>query len=238
MSIAVTTVDDAHIRIYNELIERVVDQTDGRVDTTNVPTYIRLAEAEMNRRLATHPVRPMQSRESVTIDAQTLALPTDYLSTDSLKVDDGGKGYTIDYIEPENFDDGNTARQFDDSSLFEQTTQNRPLNYTVIGSDFYFHPTPTQSWSGKHTFYKRLTPLSNSAQSNWMLLDHPDVYYTGTLAFAYHYLPDHDASKLNMELFSALLGNVLEAYPKSTEKALLRIDSGLLVNNNYWDNRR
>lgn len=236
MAIAVAVTDAAEISTYGELIERITDHTDGRVAEANIPTYIRLAEAEMNRRLALRPLRPMQCRETITIDAQKQPLPSLYMSTDSLQVTDGTNSYTIDFVEPENFDDRNVARQNQDFTGFVQTTPDRPLNYTVIGSELYFYPTPTQSWSGSHTYYKRLTPLSNSSNTNWLLRDHPDVYYTGTLAFCYHYLPDLEASKLNMELFSALLGNISDAYPKATEKALLRSEVGGLTNyrNRYY----
>lgn len=137
--------------------------------TANIPDFISLAEARLNRRLR---IRAMEQRASGASSAGLIALPTGYREARSLHIAQGGTYRSIDYVTPER------AGLYNDSGY---TTA-----FTIVGSNIELLPTPTQDVDYRLVYYKSLDALSGTA--NWLILNAPDIYLYATLLEATPFL--------------------------------------------------
>ena len=64
----------------------------------------------------------------------------------------------------------------------------RPNSYTIMGENILFGPTPDSVYTYSMTYYKALTALSDSAPTNWAILNAPDLYLYGALLQAEPFL--------------------------------------------------
>ncbi|HET8730483.1 MAG TPA: hypothetical protein VFM34_05170 [Moraxellaceae bacterium] len=130
--------------------------------TTNIPDFISLAEARLNRRLR---IRAMENRATGTSSAGLIALPTGYREGRSLHISQGGTYRRIDYVTPER------AGLYNDSGYTSA--------FTVVGSNIELLPMPTQDVDYRLVYYKALDALSGT--QNWLILNAPDIYLYATL---------------------------------------------------------
>jgi hypothetical protein len=79
-------------------------------------------------------------------------------------------------------------------SLDEQSTidigSGRPKYFTVVGSEFRFVPTPDASYASEIVYFAKLTKLSASVATNFLITSSPDIYLYGSLLQAAPYLQD------------------------------------------------
>ena len=59
---------------------------------------------------------------------------------------------------------------------------------TIMGENILFGPTPDSVYTYSMTYYKALTALSDSAPTNWAILNAPDLYLYGALLQAEPFL--------------------------------------------------
>src|SRR5688572_169658 len=74
------------VTTYAGLSTAVFRRLDRTADTTVFNDSLEMVEAEINRRLALSPVRPMHTTAALTIDAETENEPSGLLDVDSLKI--------------------------------------------------------------------------------------------------------------------------------------------------------
>jgi hypothetical protein len=86
---------------------------------------------------------------------------------------------------------------------------------------------PDQSYAGNLFYWQKPAPLSNANPSNWILANHPDVYLFGALTASAPYLMDDARVAVWSGLFSAAMEDVLKSDPLPTDRAWLRMESGL-----------
>ena len=127
------------------------------------PTWIELAEAELNRRLR---VRRMQQRDTASIDAEWSTVPALFNGVIAFEID--GKPLTA--LAPG--DANRIAESYGDASA-------RPRYYSVVGNQFRYLPVPDQAYEAELTYWKRLSPLADG--SNWLIQKAPDLYVYGAL---------------------------------------------------------
>jgi|TARA_R110000787_G_scaffold171147_1_gene283794 hypothetical protein len=182
---ALTTYTDLKTSIANWL---------NRSDLTTeiAGDFIALAEADFNAKLR---IRQMEQIDEITINAETVTVPTGFISVRSLYILSGSTKYNVEYITPAN--------------LFKtkgSSTSGLPRVYSIESDDatesFRFAPTPDTSYTGYLQYYKAFNNLSDSVASNYILSAHPAIYLYGSLYHASNFLggidPNQTAQWMNM----------------------------------------
>ena len=182
-----------------------------RVDlTAEIPTFIALAEAQINRRLR---VRPMAARVALTWLDEYADLPDDFLAEREATVTAGGVTHRLAYLTPEQMDAG--ART---------ASSGRPRFYGLYGGQMRLHPAPDQAYAGDLVYLQTIPALSDSQPTNWLLAAHPDAYLYGALTQSAPYLKADDRLQTWGSLFTAVLADI-EAADRTGSQARLLSDA-------------
>jgi hypothetical protein len=177
---------------YSELKSSVADWLNRTDLTTAIADFVSLAEAQMERKLRT---RQMLSRANATIDTEYAAVPTNFLESKSFKLN-------TNPVTPLGFETIDSL----DNLAFKYPSASKPQFFSVVGDQFRFLPVPDSSYTGELAYYAKLSKLSDSNTTNWLLTAAPDAYLYGTLMQAAPYLQD-DA---RIATWSALYSSALE----------------------------
>jgi hypothetical protein len=162
---------------YAELKTSIGDWL-NRSDLTNaIPDFISLAEAQVERTLRT---RQMIVRDNASFDAQYGAVPADFLETKSLKLTSTNPQTPLEFLSIDALD----------NKASEYTGSGKPRFFGVVGGQFRLVPVPDATYTTELTYYAKLTKLSNSVTTNWLLTSSPDIYLYGALLQAAPYLQD------------------------------------------------
>ena len=168
---------------YTELKASLANWLNRSDLTTEIADdFIKLAEADFNSKLR---VRSMVAQTTITINAETEALPTGFLQVRDFFITDGGSKHSLQYITPAQMD------QIRGSSVTGQ-----PSTYTIIGENFRFAPKPASTYTATLNFYKEFDPLSVSNTSNFILASHPAIYLYGSLYHAANFLGGVEPARL------------------------------------------
>jgi len=162
---------------YAELKTSIGDWLNRADLTAVIPDFISLAEAQIERTLRT---RQMIVRANASFDAQYGAVPADFLETKSLKLTSTNPQSPLSFLSIDALD--NEATKF--------TGSGRPKFFGIVGSQFRLVPIPDANYTTELTYYAKLSKLSNSNTTNWLLTSNPDIYLYGALLQAAPYLQD------------------------------------------------
>ena len=162
---------------YTELKTSIGDWLNRSDLTAAIPDFISLAEAQVERTLRT---RQMIVRANASFDAQYGAVPSDFLETKSLKLTSTNPQTPLQFLSIDALD--NEAANY--------TASGKPKFFGVVGGQFRIVPTPDSNYTTELTYYAKLTKLSSSVASNWLLSSSPDIYLYGALLQAAPYLQD------------------------------------------------
>ena len=162
---------------YAELKTSIGDWLNRADLTAVIPDFISLAEAQVERTLRT---RQMIVRANASFDAQYGAVPADFLETKSLKLTSTNPQTPLQFLSIDALD--NEATNY--------TASAKPKFFGVVGGQFRLVPTPDSNYTTELTYYAKLTKLSNSVTTNWLLTSSPDIYLYGALLQAAPYLQD------------------------------------------------
>jgi hypothetical protein len=178
-----------------------------------IPTFISLAEAQMNRRLR---VRPMARRLDASWAAEYVDLPADFLAEREVSLTDGaGARHRLAYLAPEPMDLASRS-----------PSSGRPRFYGLYGGQVRLHPAPDQTYAAELVYLQVIPALSMDNPSNWLLAAHPDAYLYGALAQSAPYLKADERLSTWSSLFLGVLADI-EAADRSGAQARLRADAGL-----------
>jgi hypothetical protein len=159
-------------------LKTAIADTLNRDDLTSViPSFVRLAEAQFNRKIRSH---RQITRGSLTINTQFEALPADWVETIRITMD----ANPIRVL---------TQMSMDDLTRYRTATDNStdaPVYFAHNGTDIELFPTPSTSFTGEITYYAKITSLSADGDTNWLLTNHPDLYLYGALVHTAPYLKD------------------------------------------------
>lgn len=155
--------------IYSELLTAVAAWINDPQIEPSIPTFILLAEAQMNRRLAQAGIPGATVRAACTIDAEYSELPDDFAHPTSLTL---ANGKAIQNITQESF-----------QALLDRgaPAPAAPNYFTVVGGEMRFYPVPDASYGVELVYQAKVAALSPLNASNWVLAHHPDVYLYGAL---------------------------------------------------------
>jgi hypothetical protein len=146
--------------------------------TANIPTYIVLAEAKLNRLLRSleHEV----TNPAFMISGEYVPVPSDFLEFKSGYVNGGNPVVPLVYL-PGDLMPGIAT----DSSI---------QYFTIAGTNFRFAPAGDGSGTAHMSYFAKLPTLSGvGAAYNWLLQQHPDAYLYGTLLEAAADIGDNEA---------------------------------------------
>ena len=178
---------------YSQLQSAVGDFLNRQDLEAVIPTFISLAEADLNRSIR-H--RSMLTRSTATIDTQFTALPTDFLEAKNIQLN--SEPITVlRYVTMEHAD---LVRQ--------RNPTGQPCYYSIVGDTLEVVPVPDTSYTAELTYYKKITALADDATSNWLLSYHPDVYLYGTLMQSAPYLKDDQRIPVWGSLYRQYLADV------------------------------
>ena len=159
--------------------------------------FISLTEADFNAKLR---IRQMEQVDTLTINAETVTVPTGFIGVRSLYILSGGTKYHLNYITPANL-----------ISIKGGSTTGLPRAYTIESDNatesFRFAPAPDTSYTGYLQYYKNFTALSDSTASNYILSNHPGIYLYGSLYHASNFIGGMDPNQTQqwLGMYSAAL---------------------------------
>jgi hypothetical protein len=149
-------------------VARFLNRTD---QTDNIPDFIALAEAEINRELQ---CRQMTGLLTLSVEDHESALPSDFAGVRSFFVQ-GSPPVPLAYVKPEELD-GSFRR-------------GRPERYTITDR-ITFDPAPDAEYTVSMRYRRRLPPLSSTSSTSWLLQQSPDVYLNGAVMMGWLFLED------------------------------------------------
>ncbi len=170
---------------YADLQNDIQDYLEQEEVIDKIPTFIRLAEARMNRELS---VRWMHKQRTGSIDSGIVALPADFIEVVAWRLTTTSRPETAERVTAEQFFNMPTSQAGVGSG--------HPRYYTIIGTDSYWSPNPTGVDSGTYNYsleyLATIENLSATNTTNWLLTLAPDCYLYGALLEAMPYVIDDE----------------------------------------------
>jgi len=165
----------------------------NRDDLTSViPTFIQLAEAQMNRDLRHWRMEVRASGQQSAGDAY-MQIPTDWMETIRFHITDGGTK-PLDLI---------SRKALEDKRAGNENMSGTPRYYTHADSQFELYPTPNEDTNTELLYFAKIPSLSDSNTTNWLLEDAPDVYLYGALLHSAPYLSEDERVGVWAQLYGA-----------------------------------
>ncbi|GLV28192.1 hypothetical protein TomTYG75_07150 [Sphingobium sp. TomTYG75] len=151
---------------YDTLVAAIVDRMNDAAMESYAPEFIQLAEASFNRRLNT---LDMEGSATITADA-SIPVPSDYNGAMSLRIDDYAP---LAQLSADDF-----------QTKWAEANPGRPMNFGIFGGQINLGPAPDTTYTVTMTYLRRLTPLTATATTNWLLEQNPDLYLYASLVEA------------------------------------------------------
>ena len=190
------------ITTYAELQSNITDFL-NRDDLASVtPTFISLAEADMQRQVRHW---RQERRSTAELDTQYSAIPADFLEAIRFYIT-SGESRPLELI---------SQFQLLDRKYQRANTSGEPAYYAITAGEIEIFPAPAGTYTAELYYNARIEPLSDSNTSNWMLEYFPDAYLYGSLIHSAPYLKD-DA---RLQIWAALYQSAIDAINMSGEKA-------------------
>ena len=160
---------------YTELKSSLANWLNRSDLTTEIgDDFIKLAEADFNSKLR---VRSMITQVNITVNAETAALPTDFLQARDFYILSGQTKTPLVYTTPASMDTTNGT-----------STTGKPTTFTILGDTLRFSPKPDATYTAVMNFYKKFSALSSTVATNYILTSHPAIYLYGSLFHAANFL--------------------------------------------------
>tara|TARA_B100000965_G_scaffold406858_1_gene449868 strand:- start:2333 stop:2953 length:621 start_codon:yes stop_codon:yes gene_type:complete len=175
----------------------------NRDDLTNViPTFIRLAEAKMNRDIRHW---RMETRKTALLDNQFTALPIDFLSPVRM---------TLNTAETKVLELAGT-NEISKLRAEAGNATGEPAYYAMIDGSIEVFPSPDADYTIEMLYYEAIEGLSNSITTNWILTYYPDVYLYASLLQSAPYLMEDN----RIPVWGAYYTSALETLNQENELA-------------------
>ena len=179
--------------------------------TATIPDFVTLFETEANRQLR---VRQMMVTQSTTPSSGQFSLPTDYLQWVRVTWK-GASKRNLEYVHPSYL-----------QSQYPDTPTATPSVFTVEGSTDnvgIVRIMPVDPTAVDFTYYQKITALSTSNTSNWLLAAHPDIYLAGTLVELNMFVKDYDTVSAWRSKRDALFDEIIKLDQRTRMPANIRI---------------
>ena len=161
--------------------------------TSQIPDFITLAEAKLNRALRT---RQMEQRSTADA-AEYMALPTGFLELRNIQVN-GTPNYTLEQRAPWEMD------------ALDDGVAGRPSRYCLLANQIQLAPVPDATYTLEIDYYEVIPPLASNS-SNWLLAAAPDIYLYGALLEAAVFMLDDPRVPLWRDAYSTVISQLQSA---------------------------
>ncbi len=175
---------------YNTLKTAVTELIDNDAPevTGNIDYFIQAVEARIDADLR---VRQMAERWEATTEDPYLSLPPDFLEMRRIAVKVNGCWEDLNYLTPEQI------------NRIAVDATGSPRYYTITGNAIQLMPAPAAPTGIEIAFYQRITPLSDTNTTNWLMDNYPHIYMDGALMEAHLYLFDEARAQVYAQRFDA-----------------------------------
>ncbi len=181
---------------FDELEASIINWSHRKDIDLLVPDFILLAEDEIYN----NPQEKLQLKQlektstaSTTITSRFIALPDDYGSMRSSRLDIVNESGFLQYRTPD--------------QLIRYDTTSRPCFYTIIGTQIEFDRVPDEVFTVEIQYYAKDLPLTESNQTNLVLTNHPTIYLYGALHQVFIYaVDDESAAKYQSKFINSIVG--------------------------------
>ena len=197
------------ITTYAELKSALADWLNRDDLASVIPTFISLAEADIQRNVR-HWRQERRSRANLV--TQYTALPADYIEAIRFLITTDGTSW---------------LKKTSQAGIMEyresgDDTPGRPQYYAITGGEIEVWPTPNASYEAELTYFAKIPQLTDAVTTNWLLEQFPDAYLYGSLIHAAPYL-DEDG---RAQIWSSLYNKAQDSINEESEKA--KIDGAAL----------
>lgn len=165
------------ISTYAELKSAVADWLNRDDLVSVVPTFVALAEADLDRQVRHW---KMEKRATAELDTQYSAVPADWVETVRFYLTDG-QTFPLELV---------SQAAMLDLRARSADAQGRPSRYALSAGQIEVFPTPDATYNAELLYIARIPALSDSTTTNWLLETAPDAYLYGALMQAAPYLKD------------------------------------------------
>lgn len=190
------------ITTYDELKTAIADFLNRDDLTAVIPTFISLAEADMQRRVRHW---RMEKRSTAELDTQYSAIPADFVEVIRVYVTSGDTK-PLELI---------SQAELLDRKAKSLNTSGTPAYYAFTAGEIEIYPAPDGTYDVELYYIASIPALSDSSTANWLLERYPDAYLYGALVHAAPYLND-DA---RIQVFAALYQSAIDAINAESERS-------------------
>jgi len=167
------------IQTYSDLQAAIANWI-ARADlAANIPDFIALFESAANRRLR---LRQQESAATLTPSSGVAPLPADYLAWRRVTWT-GQCPRELEYVHPSYL-----------HALYPTLPAGIPRLFTIEGGSLTVAPVNNTALT--FDYFQRVSALSGTTASNWLLVAAPDLYLFGSLAEAHGFVKDTDSLAL------------------------------------------
>lgn len=185
---------------YPDLLTNVLAWSNRPEIEQAIPTFVELAEADINRALSQAGLVGSQKRATASIDTAFDQAPDDLARVERLVLTD--TGHEVESV---------TAAGFEAIAARDPDRTGEPQYFTLMGSELRFYPAPDASYPVQLIYQTRIDPLTAGNASNWVLLGYPDTYLYGALVKAGEYLADDEMKQRFSALFRQAIDTLVVA---------------------------
>ena len=183
------------ITTYAELKTSITDFLNRDDLDTATPTFISLAEADMQRKIRHW---RQEKRSNANLNSRYSDVPSDFLEVIRFGVS-GGNHSTLEII---------SQGDMLDLRMKSRDASGSPRYYALTAGEIELFPTPSAVTATELYYYSKIDGLSDSNTSNWLLQNHPDAYLYGALVHSAPYLADDARVAVWASLYQNAIGAI------------------------------
>jgi len=189
------------ITTYDELKSSIADFLNRDDLTAVIPTFISLAETDMNRKVRHW---RMEDRAVAVLDTQYTALPHNFLEPIRMSLT-AGNTFTLEIV---------GVQEMTDLRANAANTSGRPRYFAILDQAIEVFPSPDADYDLELVYYETLPSLEANS-TNWLMTNYPDAYLYGSLLHSAPYLQED----VRLQTWSALYQSVVSAINQDAERA-------------------
>ena len=185
---------------YTDLQTTIADFLNRDDLTAVIPTFIQMAEAQINREIRHWKMETRATGQQSAGD-QWMQIPADWVETIRLHLTGSGtSAITL----------ASRATIADIRAKNEDVSTVLPYYYSHADGQFELYPTPVEQTDFELLYYQKIPDLASNT-TNWLLDDAPDVYLYGSLLHSAPYLAEDARVAVWASMYAAAVQNVNNA---------------------------
>ena len=183
------------ISTYAELVTAIVNWSDRTDLAARIPEFIALAEAKFNRKLRLY---RMEAITTGTLSAatDTISFPADMAALSKVQINSSAT-YILEQMSKELL-----IRKYPSSGT------GIPSAFAINGNQIEIKPIADGDYTYELTYFQKITALSDTNTTNWLLSLYPDAYLYGALLELSPYLKDTDETTTWATLYRYVIDEI------------------------------